>query len=140
MIPASRFFHASCVAIGGRGVLLLGGSGSGKSDLALQLIDAGAQLVGDDQVVITKEGDGLVAAPAPKLEGLVEARGMGLLTLDYVPRAWLGLAVSLVGREEVERMPDAQFFDCFGVLLPLLSLHAFDHATCAKIRLFIGQL
>lgn len=126
--------HASSVAIGGKGVLLLGESGSGKSDLALRLIDSGAVLVADDRVDITLKDDVLVASPPQTLQGMIEARGIGILTMPHVSDACLLLAVKLVARGDVERLPESAFFDCLGAKLPLHSLHAFDESTAAKIR------
>ncbi len=131
--------HATCVEVAGKGILLLGDSGSGKSDLALRLIDSGAVLVADDQVEVFFEAGQLWASPAPRLAGLIEARCVGILTLPYKEKSPLVLALQLVGRENVERLPEPQFFDCEEGQLPLLSLHAFDHSTVAKIRLYLSQ-
>ncbi|WP_158742838.1 HPr kinase/phosphorylase [Acidisphaera sp. L21] len=90
--------HASCAAREGHGVLLLGPSGSGKSDLLLRLLDRGFTLVADDRVELT---DGVASAPAA-LVGLLEVRGLGLVRLPYLASAHVALAVSLnVG----ERLP-----------------------------------
>ncbi len=131
------YHHASCVAIGGKGVLLLGDSGAGKSDLALRLIDAGAMLVADDQAVIRLQGSELMVSPPEKLRGLIEARGVGILTLPHLPEIPLSLAVNLVKRDQQERLPEPAFFHCFDRQVPLLSLYAFDPSVCAKIRLFL---
>lgn len=126
--------HASCVAIGGWGVLLLGPSGSGKSDVALRLIDGGAMLCADDRVDVRQHGDILLAAPPPSLYGLLEVHGLGILTLPVVENIPLKLVVDLVLRESVDRLPEPRFFDCLGLRVPLVSLHAFDASTPAKIR------
>lgn len=132
--------HASCVDCGGRGVLILGESGSGKSSLALQLIDAGARLVADDQVTVACEDGALIAAAPPALAGLIEARGVGILTLPYLPRTRLALAVRLVPADSVERLPKPQFWSCVDGRVPLLSLPAYEPSTLAKIRLFLATL
>jgi HPr kinase/phosphorylase len=90
--------HASCAARDGHGILLLGPSGSGKSDLLLRLLDRGFALVADDQVEIE---DGVAAAP-PALAGMVEVRGLGILCLPCVTSARLVLVVAL---GEGERLP-----------------------------------
>jgi HPr kinase/phosphorylase len=89
--------HASCVAFGARGVLLLGDSGAGKSDLALRLIHEGARLVADDRTVLTIKQKKLQAAAPSTIAGLIEVRGLGIIALPGKP-APLVLAVQL-GRE-----------------------------------------
>ena len=84
-------YHASCAARDAHGVLLLGPSGSGKSDLLLRLLDRGFTLIADDQVEVS---DGVAQAPAT-LAGLVEIRGLGILRLPYQATAQLALAVTL---------------------------------------------
>ena len=82
--------QATCVAIGGRGLLIEGLPGSGKSSLALALIDRGAILVGDDGVLLERRGGRLHASPAPAIAGKLEVRNLGLLdfpTLADVPVA-----------------------------------------------------
>lgn len=130
--------NASCVSINGRGVLLFGPSGSGKSDLALRLIDAGATLVGDDQVMVECRDGNLYVSPCERIEGKIEARGVGILELPYVKAVPAALAIKLSHHEDIERMPNPAFFDCLGVQVPLLSLHAFDASTPAKIRLYLS--
>ena len=87
--------QATCVAIGGRGVLIEGAPGSGKSSLALALIDRGAVLVGDDGVSIERDGDVLRASPAPATAGLLEVRNVGLLEFPTVARVPLALVLRL---------------------------------------------
>ena len=97
-IPDSMQIHASCAAREGQGVLLLGPSGSGKSDLLLRLLDHGFALVADDRVEVS---DGMASVP-DALAGLLEVRGLGVVRLPHVPSARLALAVEMgVG----ERMP-----------------------------------
>ena len=134
----SEQLHATCVSVNGHGVLLLGGSGTGKSDLALRLIDTGAMLVADDQVIIKNNADRVYADCPPQIHGKLEVRGMGIMTMAFVQHIRLLLAVQLVAREQVERIPEAEFFDCLGVRLPLLSLYAFDLSAPAKIRLWLS--
>src|SRR5580658_2542678 len=88
--------HATAVAIGGRAVLLRGPSGSGKSDLALRLIDAGARLVADDRSELWRAGDAILVRSPATIAGLIEARGVGILTVDPLPTARLALIVDLV--------------------------------------------
>ena len=117
----------------------MGKSGSGKSDLALRLIDSGARLVSDDYVEIREEENILYASPPLQIEGIIEARGIGLIQLPFQRNIPVKMAVNLIGREEVERLPEPQFFNCLGCHLPLLSLHAYDASTPVKIRFAIAQ-
>lgn len=151
--------HATCVALGSKarplGILLLGPSGSGKSDLALRLIhEQGARLVSDDQVrLMRREGRtaSLVAGPAPRLAGLLEVRGLGILRLSarqLAARTTLGLAVVLVPPAEVERLPTpwpdhggtaaGEGVEYLGISLPLLRLSPFEMSAALKVRLAAG--
>jgi serine kinase of HPr protein (carbohydrate metabolism regulator) len=132
--------HATCVSVDGKGILILGPSGSGKSDLALRLIDGGAVLVADDRVDISRQEEALIASAPANLGGMLEVRGIGIVRLPHSEQVSLRLMVELVGRDEVERMPEARFWDCLGLQLPLLSLNAFEHSVCAKIRVYVRNL
>ena len=101
--------HASCVAVEGTAVLLRGPSGSGKSDLALRLIDGGARLVADDRVDLVREEGRIVASAPARIAGLIEVRGLGVYKIGAVGGAPLGLVVDLVPAEAVERLPEARF-------------------------------
>ena len=140
--------HASCVvlhragdafgALGDCGVLLLGESGAGKSDLALRLISRGAQLVADDRVELFARDDALWARPPKTLAGLIEVRGVGVLSLPFDAEARIGLAVQLVPREKMPRMPDLERYEVPPHLAvtpnpPLIRLAPFDHSAAAKI-------
>jgi serine kinase of HPr protein (carbohydrate metabolism regulator) len=105
--------HAGCVAIGGRGVLIAGASGAGKSDLAMRLIDRGAALVADDYVSLRAEGGQVIAAAPAAIAGLIELRGVGLLTLPYLAQAPVALVVDL--DLAPERLPEAKTRELCGV-------------------------
>ena len=134
--PPSDTVHATAVAIGERGVLLLGGSGMGKSDLALRLIDRGARLVADDRSVIAVRHGALVASAAEALAGKIEVRGLGIMTLPHRADAPLWLAVRLV--ERYERMPDGDAMEPdAGHVLPALWLSAFENTSPIKIEMAV---
>ena len=132
--------HASCVDVDGRAILLRGPSGSGKSDLALRLIDAGAFLVADDQVVLEAIGGVLFASPPEPLAGMIEVRGVGIVEDQPWHRAPVGLVIDLVNPDRVERLPELQTCLLEGVELPCLSLAAFEASAPVKIRLAIALL
>ena len=126
--------HATCVAIGGRGVLLTGRSGAGKSDLALRLIDRGAELVSDDGTVVEARGGTLVARSGPNIAGKIEARGVGILDVPYRAEAPLALCVAL--DETPVRMPDDPMptRTIEEIALPLIALTPFEASTPIKIE------
>jgi serine kinase of HPr protein (carbohydrate metabolism regulator) len=129
--------HASCVAVDGAGILLRGPSGSGKSDLALRLIDAGASLVADDQTWLAASAGRLVASAPAALAGKLEVRGLGIVTLPALPDVCVALIVDLVGRKAVDRLPPRRGCAVLGVSVPLLSLDPFDASAAAKVRLAV---
>ncbi len=96
--------HATTVAIDGRGVMLTGQAGSGKSSLALQLMAYGAVLVADDRTQLQIDGTALVASCPSNLQGLIEARGLGILRAPVPMPAPVVLVVDMDHRE-TERLP-----------------------------------
>ncbi len=127
--------HGTCVAIDGVGVLLRGPSGAGKSDLALRLIDRGASLVADDQVLLDGIDGRLVARAPEALFGRIEVRGVGILDVPAVASAAVGLLVDLVPPEAVERLPERRRETLAGVTLPVLRLTPFEASAATKVRL-----
>lgn len=120
-MPDSKIFHASSVALGGRGVLILGASGSGKSSLALHLMALGAMLISDDQTVATAVEDRGILLSAPEaIRGRIEARGVGLLLVDDVQDVPLALVVDLDASEE-DRLPAHHTIPILGHSIPLLN-------------------
>ncbi len=120
--------HGSCVARDGAAVLLLGPSGSGKSDLALRLIGRGFALVADDQVLL----EGREVAAPDALRGLLEVRGLGIFhDLPAADGASLALVVDLVPAEGVVRLPPPAARDIAGV--PRIALHPFEASACDKV-------
>lgn len=132
-----QLVHATTVEIDGHAVLLRGASGSGKSDLALRLIDGGAVLVADDQTELVAEGGRLFAGVPAAIAGLLEVRGLGILRVAHRDRVPLALVVELVPTREVERLPEPQSAVFLGVTVPLARLHAFEASAAAKVRLAI---
>ncbi len=126
--------HATCVDIDGAGVLLRGASGSGKSDLALRLIDGGARLVADDRAELTLSGGQVIASAPAVLKGKIEVRGLGIVSVEAVPRTPLKLVVDLVAPGAVERLPEPATADVLGVRLPLVRLAPFEASAPAKVR------
>ncbi len=130
--------HATAVAIDGHAVLLRGPSGSGKSDLALRLIDAGAILVADDQSELCRRGDALIVRPPAAIAGLIEVRGIGLLRLAALAEAAVAMVADLVAPESVERLPERCSETILGIALPLIALAPFEASAAAKVRLALS--
>jgi len=124
--------HATSVALNGRGMLIVGPSGSGKSSLALRLMSLGARLVADDRTAVSRQGDTLVAECPPAGRGLIEARGVGLLRADPCDAADLALVVDL-SQPEADRLPPVRHITILGVSLPLVHKSAHDHFADAMM-------
>ena len=118
--PAEASLHASAVAIGTRGLLILGQSGSGKTRLALELVALGAELVADDRVMIARFGEIAVMRPPARIAGLVELRGAGVIRHPHRASAPLWLAVDL-GRVPDGRMPGHDMRSFAGIDVPVLA-------------------
>lgn len=143
LATGSLAIDGTAIAIGNAAILLTGPSGSGKSDLALRMIDSGARLISDDRVELVIESDRLCCrAPADAPAGLlgrIEARGIGIVPAprasDVIPLQWL---VELVPAAEVERMPAAETRAFLGHAVPVLRLAAFEASTAVKLRLAVA--
>lgn len=132
--------HASCVAAGSRGILLLGVSGQGKSDLALRLIDRGARLVADDRCDIWFERDRLWCRPPAELAGKLEVRGLGIVEKAWVAPVPLAIAVRLADRYERMPPPERAVERIAGYDLPSLTLSAFEGSAPIKVMLALDRL
>jgi hypothetical protein len=129
--------HASCVSIGGKGVLLLGPSGAGKSSLALQLMDGGAKLVTDDRCDLFARAGKLYAAAPASIAGLIELRGIGIVAMPHAKNAHVAMAVRLGPNRQ--RLPAPVFYKPLAPLkglrpVPLIVVNAFEAAAGARIR------
>ncbi|WP_022729439.1 RNase adapter RapZ [Fodinicurvata sediminis] len=131
--------HATAVAVetqfGPLGVLLRGPSGSGKSALALRLIDEGGSLVGDDRVQLHRRGKLLHVCPPERLSGLLEVRGFGIVEAPCIEDVPLGLIVDLVPSQPEERLPEAQDEKLLDLEVPRLTLDPATPSAGAFIRM-----
>ena len=137
--PLTIQIHASCVELAGLGVLLRGPSGSGKSDLALRLIDAGGRLVADDRTDLAFEDGALLASAPEPIAGRLEIRGVGIVDLPTVAVSRVGLAADLVPSADVERLPMPRLCAYLGVEIPLIALAPFECSAPAKLRLAVRE-
>jgi len=131
--------HASSVASDGRAVLITGPSGSGKSDLALRLIDRGFTLISDDQTIVRREGKRLIASAPPQIAGKLEIRGIGIMDMDWQSDVPVALLVELTS--EIQRLPDDdRERPILGVALPLISVDAMAASAPSKVVLALDRL
>jgi len=123
MTVRPAFGHqATCVAIGGRAVMIEGAPGTGKSSLALALIDRGAVLIGDDAVMIEASGGAVLASPHPRVTGLIEVRNLGLFTLPVAQAVPVAL-VLVLDRAAPRHIDAADLAERAGVSLPMVRLY-----------------
>ncbi len=129
--------HATCVEWDETGILICGASGSGKSDLALRLIDAGAELVADDRTVVENRGGALVATCPDLIKGLIEVRGVGVVEQPFVPETNVLLKIDLRPAGEIERMPAPETELIENVSVSVFNLNAFEFSAVAKVKTMV---
>lgn len=144
MTEARELVHGTCVALGNRAALLRGGSGAGKSDLALRFMALPREgelqplLVADDQVWVETRSDGSLMASVPQaIAGKIESRGLGILEVPFVAEAPLVLVCDLVGGKDVPRMPPEPWERTviMGVAVPVVKLDPFEVSAPLKLKL-----
>lgn len=134
-----QILHATAVAIDGIGVLLIGPSGSGKSDLALRLIDRGAILISDDAVKLSIADKQPMLGAVPNIAGKLEIRGVGICTVDATSGAPLRMVAELA--TGVDRMPDATITTVMaGFDVPLLKLVPFEVSAAIKLEYVLRSI
>ncbi|MEP3637985.1 MAG: HPr kinase/phosphatase C-terminal domain-containing protein [Paracoccaceae bacterium] len=111
--------HATAIVLSNRAAMIVGPAGAGKSSLALELMSRGAQLISDDRVELRSDNDCLWACAPDQIAGMIEARGVGILTADFVARAELKLVVDL-SETETLRLPEKHYKELLGHMVPCL--------------------
>ena len=136
---SSETIHATTVAADGRAVLITGPSGSGKSDLALRLLDRGFTLVSDDQTIVRRSGDRLLASAPPTIAGKLEIRGIGIVDVETVQDMPVALLVELTS--DIQRLPDdSRERPVLGVPVPLVSVDAMAASAASKVAVALDRL
>lgn len=136
---SSDTVHATTVCRGGRAVMLAGPSGSGKSDLALQLIDRGYHLVADDQTLLSTKDDKLIATAPPSISGKMEVRGLGIIEMPIREDVKVCLYVAL--GEAPDRLPeDGERQVVFGIEIPRLRLAGSSPSAAIRIDLALDRI
>jgi serine kinase of HPr protein (carbohydrate metabolism regulator) len=136
---SAETFHASTVASDGRAVLITGPSGSGKSDLALRLLDRGFRLVSDDQTIVRRDGDRLIATAPPTIAGKLEVRGIGIVEIEHLDEVPVALIVELTS--DVQRLPDDnQERLILGIAVPVVTIDAMTASAPSKVALALDRM
>jgi serine kinase of HPr protein (carbohydrate metabolism regulator) len=133
-LPAlsSETVHASAVSIDGRAVLIGGRSGTGKSDLALRLIDRGGVLISDDYTFVRRVNGRALACAPPNIIGKIEVRGVGIAEMPHVQDVPIGLFVDLdVAPERLPEPGDRRMLA--GVAIPTIALAGLEASAAAKV-------
>ncbi len=137
-VPAPTRVHASCVALGGRAILLFGPSGAGKSDLSVCLIDQGAALVSDDYTELTTRRGALLANAPSNIWGQIEVRGIGIMRMTPQDDVPVSLAIDL--GPPPERLPDPRTRSFLGLDIPLVTIDPRAPSATAKVRLALDVI
>ena len=136
---SSENLHSSTVALDGRAVLISGPSGSGKSDLALRMLDRGFTLVSDDRTILRRQGGKLIASAPDTIKGKLEVRGVGIVEMETVANVPVALVVELT--REIQRMPDDdQERLILGAGIPLINVDALTASAPSKVALALERL
>ncbi|MFA7439843.1 MAG: HPr kinase/phosphatase C-terminal domain-containing protein [Sphingomonadaceae bacterium] len=122
--------HGTALRLNAGGLLLIGASGSGKSDLALRLIDRGAMLVADDRVDITNENGMAIARPPARIAGRMEVRGLGLIAVPYAASGTIRLVLDL--DVPPARLPSPGSREFVGISLPCLAFDPFPASAAIR--------
>jgi serine kinase of HPr protein (carbohydrate metabolism regulator) len=132
--------HASAALVAGKGVLIRGVSGAGKSSLLLALMTAaGAMLVSDDRVELEAEDGGLVARAPDAIAGLMEVRGVGIVRKPHAPSAMIDLVVDLLPLAECPRMPDPPTVTLCGAAVPRIFVAIGTHDGVARVTAALAR-
>jgi serine kinase of HPr protein (carbohydrate metabolism regulator) len=128
--------HATLIDYNGKGILLTGKSGSGKSDVALRMImDKGAKLVGDDRIILHRDGNVIFGKAPDVLAKKLEVRNVGIIEIENITdEIEVCLCVELCkDKTSLDRLPQNKCIDILGVDIPQIELYPFEVSTIHKI-------
>jgi|TARA_A200000113_G_C8622681_1_gene276392 serine kinase of HPr protein (carbohydrate metabolism regulator) len=121
------------------GVAIFGDPGSGKSDLALRLIDSGATLISDDITVFSKLEKNINLFGIENTKGLLEVREVGIITVPYVEGIKLKLVVRLTDKV-IERIPKKNQINLLGLKFPKLEINGKNSSSVAKVKVKLNEI
>ena len=130
--------YASCVEFMKAGLLICGPTGSGKSDLCLRLIDAGAKLVSDDQTIVENCNGKLIAGAPDSIKGMLEIREIGIVETPFIDKTEIRLKLDLQSFVKIDRMPEMRTESIENVAIPVFCLDAFSVSAVIKIKTFLS--
>ena len=136
---SSKRLHATSVAIEDNGLAIFGDPGSGKSDLALRLIDSGATLISDDITVFSKLEKNINLFGIENTKGLLEVREVGIITVPYVEGIKLKLVVRLTDKV-IERIPKKNQINLLGLKFPKLEINGKNSSSVAKVKVKLNEI
>ena len=130
----SKRVHGTAIALEDRGVLLTGPSGSGKSDLALRLIDSGATLISDDQTICERRKNEIFLFPHKKIHGLIEVRGVGLIKVPFIENVKLNMIVQLIDKPP-ERIPKKEEKKLLNLNIKFIKIIGKEASSTVKVKI-----
>ncbi len=131
--------HSTSVVLDDNGILITGDSGSGKSDLALRLIDNGATLISDDVTICKKKINHIFLSSPRETKGLLEVREVGIITVPFVEQIKLRMVVKLINKE-LERLPKKRIYKLLGVDIPLLTINGLNSSSVIKVKVKLNEI
>ncbi len=131
--------HSSAIVLEDNGVLIVGDSGSGKSDLALRLIDSGATLISDDITICEKKNDIIYLSAPAETKGLLEVREVGIITVPFVEKIILKMIVKLE-EGDLQRMPCKNTQKILGQKIPTLIINGRNSSSVAKVKVKLNEI
>jgi Serine kinase of the HPr protein, regulates carbohydrate metabolism len=130
--------HGTSVSIDGDGVLFRGPPGSGKSDLALRMINFGAQLVSDDQVCLTRRNDNIFMSSPQIIRNSMEVRGIGIVNSIAQKEAPLILVLNMLPNNVANRMPIWHLCTFLDIKVPAVEFAPFEISAHLKVKLAVN--
>ena len=137
MLP--KRFHSTSLVVEDSGLLIIGESGIGKSDLALRMIDSGAMLIADDVTICKKINNFIYLFSPEETKGLLEVREIGIITVPFIENIKLSLVIQLINEENI-RYPENENCLILGIKVPKIKIYGKNSSAVAKIKVKLNQI
>lgn len=134
--------HATTISYKNKGIMIIGESSCGKSDLALRMImQKGAKLVADDRTEIEIKKGKIYAYCPENIKNMIEVRGVGIVPMKAKKSAVIRLVVELVDDiKKIERMPQKETFFFVDAAVEKFKLYPFEASAIDKLVIKIESL